>query len=141
MDDPKDPGRPKPSRSGAAREERLENPSDILQADTAAFISHAQLEEAGSCTRGRFLDITQKRFQEGLPAALHQAGPDQNFATGIPHGLRCILDQVHAGLTYLSGVDLDMEAADLLRLQQAYSGCAKILQIAKETIDSILNII
>ena len=41
----------------------------------------------------------------------------------------------------VSGVDLDMEAADLLRIQQAYSGCAKILQIAKETIDSILNII
>ncbi len=50
-------------------------------------------------------------------------------------------DQAVAAREAVSGVDLDMEAADLLRIQQAYSGCAKVLQIAKETIDSILNII
>lgn len=49
-------------------------------------------------------------------------------------------DQAVAAREAVSGVDLDMEAADLLRIQQAYSGCAKVLQIAKETIDSILNI-
>ncbi|WHO38297.1 flagellar hook-associated protein FlgK [Sphingobium sp. AP49] len=50
-------------------------------------------------------------------------------------------DQAVAAREAVSGVDLDMEAADLLRLQQAYSGCAKVLQIAKETVDSILQII
>lgn len=49
-------------------------------------------------------------------------------------------DQAVAAREAVSGVDLDMEAADLLRIQQAYSGSAKILQIAKETIDSILDI-
>lgn len=41
----------------------------------------------------------------------------------------------------VSGVDLDTEAADLLRFQQAYSGCAKIIQVARETFDSILAIL
>lgn len=50
-------------------------------------------------------------------------------------------DQAVAAREAVSGVDLDMEAADLLRLQQAYSGCAKILQVAKETVDSILQLI
>lgn len=50
-------------------------------------------------------------------------------------------DQAVAAREAVSGVDLDMEAADLLRLQQAYSACAKILQVAKETVDSILQII
>lgn len=50
-------------------------------------------------------------------------------------------EQAVAAREAVSGVDLDMEAADLLRLQQAYSASAKILQIAKETIDSILQII
>lgn len=50
-------------------------------------------------------------------------------------------DQSVAAREAVSGVDLDMEAADLLRIQQAYSASAKILQIAKETIDSIMNII
>lgn len=49
-------------------------------------------------------------------------------------------DQAVASREAVSGVDLDMEAADLLRIQQAYSGCAKILQIAKEAVDSILQI-
>jgi flagellar hook-associated protein 1 FlgK len=50
-------------------------------------------------------------------------------------------DQAVAAREAVSGVDLDMEAADLLRIQQAYSGCAKILQVAKETVDAILQII
>jgi len=50
-------------------------------------------------------------------------------------------DQAVAAREAVSGVDLDMEAADLLRLQQAFSGCAKILQVAKETVDSILQLI
>lgn len=50
-------------------------------------------------------------------------------------------DQAVAAREAVSGVDLDMEAADLLRLQQAYSGSAKILQVAKETVDAILRII
>ena len=50
-------------------------------------------------------------------------------------------DQAVAAREAVSGVDLDMEAADLLRIQQAYSGSAKILQMAKETIDAILQII
>jgi flagellar hook-associated protein 1 FlgK len=37
-----------------------------------------------------------------------------------------------------SGVDLDTEAADLIRYQQAYSGAAKVIQVAKDTMDSIL---
>ncbi|MBB6123817.1 flagellar hook-associated protein FlgK [Sphingobium subterraneum] len=40
----------------------------------------------------------------------------------------------------VSGVDLDMEAADLLRIQQAYQACAKVIQAARETIDSVLRI-
>ena len=49
-------------------------------------------------------------------------------------------DQAVAAREAVSGVDLDMEAADLLRIQQAYSGSAKVLQIAKETLDAILQI-
>ncbi len=49
-------------------------------------------------------------------------------------------DQAVAAREAVSGIDLDMEAADLLRIQQAYRGSAKVLQIAKETIDAILQI-
>ena len=50
-------------------------------------------------------------------------------------------EQARGARENVSGVDLDMEAAELLRIQQAYSGCAKILQMAKETVDAIMQII
>jgi flagellar hook-associated protein 1 FlgK len=40
----------------------------------------------------------------------------------------------------ISGVDLNKEAADLLRFQQAYDGSARILQVGKETIQTILQL-
>ena len=40
----------------------------------------------------------------------------------------------------IAGIDLDREAAELLRYQQAYNGSAKVIQIARETMQSILDI-
>jgi len=40
----------------------------------------------------------------------------------------------------VSGVNLDREAADLIRLQQAYNGSARIIQVAKELMDTIFSI-
>jgi len=37
-------------------------------------------------------------------------------------------------------VDLDREAADLIRLQQAYEASARVIQVARETVQSILAI-
>jgi flagellar hook-associated protein 1 FlgK len=39
-----------------------------------------------------------------------------------------------------SGVNLDEEAANLIRFQQAYQASGKVMQIAKQMFDSILNI-
>ena len=49
-------------------------------------------------------------------------------------------DNALAARDDVSGVDLDREAAELLRYQQAYDGSAKILQVARETLQSILNL-
>jgi len=40
----------------------------------------------------------------------------------------------------VSGINLDREAADLLRLQQAYQACARIIQVGKEVIDSLFAV-
>ena len=49
-------------------------------------------------------------------------------------------DGAFAARSEMSGVDLDQEAADLLRFQQAYAGSARVIQTARETLESILNI-
>lgn len=40
----------------------------------------------------------------------------------------------------IAGIDLDREAAELLRYQQAYNGSAKVIQVARETMQSILDL-
>lgn len=40
----------------------------------------------------------------------------------------------------ISGIDLDREAADLLRFQRAYDSSAKIIQVSRETLQTILDL-
>ena len=49
-------------------------------------------------------------------------------------------DTADAARDMVEGVDLDREAADLVRFQQAYEASARIIQIAKETVDTILRL-
>ncbi len=46
-------------------------------------------------------------------------------------------DLSRAALDEVTGVDLDQEAAELLRYQQAYNASARIIQVARETIDAL----
>lgn len=48
-------------------------------------------------------------------------------------------DTADAARDVVEGVDLDREAADLIRFQQAYEASARVIQIAKETVDTILR--
>ncbi len=50
-------------------------------------------------------------------------------------------DLSRASLDEITGVDLDYEAAELLRFQQAYNASARIVQVARETIDALFNAI
>jgi flagellar hook-associated protein 1 len=49
-------------------------------------------------------------------------------------------DTADAARDSVEGVDLDREAADLIRFQQAYEASARVIQMAKETIDTILRL-
>jgi flagellar hook-associated protein 1 FlgK len=49
-------------------------------------------------------------------------------------------DQAVAARDKVSGVNLDQEASDLIRYQQAYQACAKALQISGTLFDAINQI-
>lgn len=40
----------------------------------------------------------------------------------------------------VSGVNIDEEAVDLIRFQQAYQASSRVIQVARETLDALLNI-
>lgn len=51
-----------------------------------------------------------------------------------------IRDTAVAARDAVSGVNLDSEAVDLLRFQQAYSASSRVIQVARDTLQSILDI-
>lgn len=51
-----------------------------------------------------------------------------------------IHDSAVSALDAVTGVDLDSEAVDLLRFQQAYSASSRVIQVARDTFQSILDI-
>jgi flagellar hook-associated protein 1 FlgK len=50
-----------------------------------------------------------------------------------------ILEGALAGRDATSGVNLDNEAVELMRFQQAYQASSRIIQVARDTFDSILQ--
>ena len=51
-----------------------------------------------------------------------------------------IRDGAATALSTATGVNLDSEAVDLMRFQQAYSASSRVIQVARETMQSILDI-
>ena len=49
------------------------------------------------------------------------------------------LGQRSARIANDSGVNLDEEAANLIKFQQAYQASGKVMQVAKQMFDSLLN--
>ncbi len=59
--------------------------------------------------------------------------------TGQAQAQTILRDNALLSLDAIGGVDLDREAADLVRLQQAYGGAARILAVARDMLDTLLN--
>ena len=53
---------------------------------------------------------------------------------------QAVLEQAQASRDSLSGVNLDEEAANMLRFQQAYQASAKLLEIGKTLFDTVLQL-
>jgi flagellar hook-associated protein 1 FlgK len=74
----------------------------------------------------------------GLVAAQAQALNSANSQAAAAATRR---DTSFAARDEISGVDLDREAAELLRYQRAYDASAKIIQVARETMQTILDVL
>lgn len=107
-------------------------------------ITQIAAKSASGALNGNLLNITTTRGNSGVEAGwtalvanhasvLNTAQTEQKAAELRDQSARSARELV-------SGVDLDREAADLIRTQQAYQAAAKIIQAAKEIADAILRL-
>jgi len=71
---------------------------------------------------------------ESIGARTSQATIDRDAADGL-------LKQSQAQRDSVAGVNLDDEAADLVKFQQAYNASARVIQVARDTFDTLFQLI
>jgi flagellar hook-associated protein 1 FlgK len=79
-------------------------------------------------------------YQSAYAQIVSTIGSKTNEVQAIGAAQQTLTDQATQALQSLSGVNLDEEAANLLRYQQAYQASAKVLDIAGKVFDSILSL-
>jgi flagellar hook-associated protein 1 FlgK len=94
---------------------------------------------ANSRYRTRCLE-SKASFQEAYAQLVSEAGSKTRQLQVTSDAQQAILAQAQASRESLSGVNLDEEAANLIRYQQAYQAAAKAMQIGASLFDTILQI-
>jgi flagellar hook-associated protein 1 len=87
-------------------------------------------------------DGTQGRatFQSAYAQLVAENGIKTRELKVTGEAQQAMLDQAQANRDALSGVNLDEEAANMLRYQQAYQASAKLLEVGKTLFDTIIQI-
>jgi len=81
-----------------------------------------------------------KTLGEAYIDQVNEMGNVARQATIAQSALKVVNDQAVSARDQVAGVSMDQEAADLIRFQQAYQASAKVLQVASELFDSILQV-
>lgn len=78
-------------------------------------------------------------FADNYLNIVNNVGSKARFAEISQEALQVVYNQAVDTKDNISGVNLDQEAADLIRFQQAYQASAQVIQTANRIFDSILS--
>jgi flagellar hook-associated protein 1 FlgK len=123
----------------------LAMPSDAASLVTTTLDPAAiAAASSGGAENGNLLTIGTLRASDGteakwnaMIASLAQTVSSAKAQSSTAATYR---DDSFAARDQVNGVDLDREAAELMRFQRAYEGCAKVIQVSRETMQSILDL-
>jgi len=83
---------------------------------------------------------TTAKFEEGVNSLTTANAAALSARRGVAQAQTAMYDAAVSARNSVSGVNVDEEAVDLLRFQQAYQASSRVIQIARETLNSILEI-
>ncbi|EIK45008.1 flagellar hook-associated protein 1 FlgK [Cellvibrio sp. BR] len=78
-------------------------------------------------------------FAEGYGKLVEEVGTKSSLAKINTEASISLLEQSQTMRDSISGVNLDEEAADLIRFQQLYGANAQVISVARELFDTLLN--
>ena len=112
---------------------------------TALALATAEVATANAAgSNGNILAFNSARTSSGLEQNITAFITQQGQVTASTRAQEAAAsgrrDGAFAARDAIGAVDLDREAADLLRFQQAYEAAARTIQVARETMQTMLNI-
>lgn len=119
-------------------------PTDIAIALTSGAQIAAADPGGGRRDSSKLTDLEGLRGAKGWEASLtatitnNASTLDQRNTIAAAQG--AIRDGAMSALTSTTGVNLDSEAVELMRYQQAYQASSRVIQIARDTLQTILDI-
>lgn len=78
-------------------------------------------------------------FGDGYGKLVEEVGTKSSLAKISTEASKSLLEQSQTLRDGISGVNLDEEAADLIRFQQLYGANAQVISVARELFDTLLN--
>lgn len=106
---------------------------------TAPLGAAAKSRDAGNLASLRSA-LTQADPSGALDKALFEISSAVSGRTLTRDALASIADTANAALQAQSGVDLDQEAVNLVRFQQAFQASGRVMQVANDLFDTLLGI-
>lgn len=79
-------------------------------------------------------------FEDGVSSLATANAAALSARTTVAEAQSAMRDSAIAERTAATGVNIDEEAVDLIRFQQAYQASTRVIQVARETLQSILDI-
>lgn len=101
--------------------------------DNRNALAMVALETASSMQDGKL------SFGEGYSKLVEEVGTKSSLAKINMEASKSLLEQTQNMRDGISGVNLDEEAADLIRFQQLYGANAQVISVARELFDTLLN--
>lgn len=78
-------------------------------------------------------------FADGYAKMVEEVGTKSNLSKINTEASKSLLEQTNTMREGISGVNLDEEAADLIKFQQLYQANAQVISVARELFDTLLN--
>ena len=82
----------------------------------------------------------EQTIQQGYLTLLNRAGTLSSQAQVAQQALEIVRDQAVSARESIAGVNLDAEAASLIKFQQAYQASARLIQTANQLFDTIVRL-
>lgn len=133
----------RPTRSGSSDMATLiSNPREIAAAAPAAGPAPGDNSNAlllANLQTAHSMENSTTHFQGAYAQLVGELGTQTRSAQINADAQAALLSQAHESRDAVSGVNLDEEAANLLRFQQAYQALAQVISVSDSTFQTLLD--